>query len=39
MIDREGLFFLPQLSIIHLRAVGKIPRALGEEEIGMGWRA
>lgn len=39
MIDREGLFLLPQLSVIHLRAVCKIPRALGEEEIGIGWRA
>lgn len=35
MIDREGLFFLPQFSIIHLRVVCKIPRDFGEEEIGM----
>lgn len=35
MIDRKGLFFLPQFSIIHLRVVCKIPRDFGEEEIGM----
>ena len=36
MIDREGLFFLPQFSIIHLRVVCKISRDFGEKEIGMG---
>lgn len=35
MIDREGLLFRPQLSIIHLKAVCKILMALGGKEMGM----